>query len=230
MNISGVSGNTYSSNTGMSNPQIKAIDKQIAEVQKSMQGIKANKQLDAKSKAGKIKEYEDKITQLQQQKSQIQAEERKSRRTQDGQRAENVYKSEESSDATIGESTQKALLQMDGAMETKRKMGVIREELTGKLRIAESDSYLREKDPVAAAEIRSRISDIDNIVIGKAKKAANTLKEASETREVSGTHIAGEDKDQSEAHEINASETDPEDQKQKGTGRFESGQFLYEEA
>lgn len=230
MKVSGTNGSTYSGITGMSNPQIKAIDKQISELQKNIQKIKADKKLDMKSKSDKIKEYEDKITQLQQQKSQIQAEERKAKQVKSEQNSEAMRKPEENGDAPVKDVTQKALLHMDDAMKTGQKMSAVRTELNNKLRIAESKSYLREPDPEAAATYRGKISDIDNYVIGKAQKATDIIREADKADAVSGVNAADNDEKKAETEGKTAKQADTEEQKRKGTGRFEAGQFLHEEA
>lgn len=217
MNIQGTGQNTpIQGGSQQGDPRLKSLDKQISDLQKRIRETKNNEKLDPKSKAEKIKEYEQQIQLLQQEKAKIQAEERKNKQKTAEDDQPSVNQDTKNKDQAIDENVQKAFVQVGTMKETEKALGVVRVQAEGELRIAESRSFLREPDPEAAADALEKIARVDGFVSNSAKEVTDSLKEASDEPRSLKERMEEEDGNKEKA--------------KSGTGRMEPGQFLYEEA
>lgn len=219
MNIQGVNPATASQTSfRQSNPRLESLDKQITNLQKSIQEVHANEKLDAKTKMEKVKEYQDQIQMIQQEKAQIQAEERQSKLKSSENNQPTFTQDSKAGKNVVNDDVQNAFTKMDSAKRIANEIGVVREQAKGELRIAESKSFLRrpESTPAAARKARDKLAGIDRNTMQKANGIVNEINDNlnNVSQEVS-VNIA---KDESES-----------DKTKSGTGRMEPGQFLNEE-
>lgn len=219
MNIQGVSKNTAAQAPfRQSNPRLESLDKQISNLQKNIQDVNKNEKLDPKTKMEKVKEYQDQIQMIQQEKAQIHAEERQSKfKTAENQQPP-ATQDEKAGNGVLNEDVQGAFVKMDSVKNTANALGVVREQIKGELRIAESKSFSRRPGSTSkAAELREKLDKMDRTIINKASEAVNELKEAAKGESLS-------QEDSSSKEEFDSENT------RSGTGRMEPGQFLNDEA
>lgn len=217
MNIQGTSQNTpIQGASQQGDPRLKSLDKQIADLQKRIRETRENEKLDPKSKAEKIKEYEQQIQLLQQEKAKIQAEERKNKQKTAEDDQTSVNENIKNKDQAIDDNVQKAFVQMNSMKKTETALGVIRKQAEGELRIAESKSFLSKPDPETAARARATIAKVDRFVSHSANEITTSLQDVP-------------DESASLKERLEEEEADKEKAK-SGTGRMEPGQFLNDEA
>lgn len=216
MNIQGVTQNIPSNaSTGQSNPRLKAVDKQISDTQKRIQEVRGDEKLDPKTKTEKIKECEQQIQSLQQERAQIQAEERQSKQKAAADSQPPVNQEAESE--IVDKHVQNAFVQMDSMKKTEKTLGFVREQAKGELRMAESKSYLRDSNPAAAAKARAKLAKADRDMLHKAKGVSEELSGAAK-------EAVPAPKDE------RVEEESDREYAKNGTGRMEPGQFLDDEA
>lgn len=240
MKLSAVGSGVSSAQSQQENPAIKAIDKQIAELQKQLQKVRADKKLDPKTKTQNIAKLQEQIAELQQQKIKVQAEDRKAKqaeRAQTGEAAVRREQEELAQEVPVTTSVQKGLLELESAKQTKKQLGQVRAEIKGKLRIAESKSYLRDPNPEAAAELREKLGEIDGRVMGKMKKASDRMEAAGQAERPDKAGEDGEDEqalpadgERAERKEARGRGNNRELRRSSGSGRRERGQFMDDEA
>ncbi len=235
MNVGAVKGSAYAQGPGQQNPQLKAIDTQIGQLKKSIQELKANEKMDAKTKQKKIKKYEEQIAQLQAQKAQIQADAQKTRAekataNQSGQ--EKPDEGKDGQETQISQKTQSGLIQRDSALGLRKQLGPIRADIESQIFAAENSSYLEPADPEDAAELRGKLNDMDSAVSGRVQDAFKTIKseQNEDVKYVGKTNSASGAESANPADGGNAAaDKDKSVKRGKGTGRMETGQFMNEE-
>lgn len=220
-------------------PRIEAVDKQIAGVRKSIKSMRENDQMDQSILNERIKEYEQQIQSLQQEKQQIMTEIRqeKLQSKQDDASENTAVQPAESENAdfsvSIDESTQKHLAKFDDFRKTTSSMGVVREQIKGELRTAESTAYsagASAANPEKAAKMRKALEKIDNTMSGKAKEVNRERNELSAPDNNVELGIDKQDpisEAKQEKYELEKQEEQRENANPNGgTGRMETGQFV----
>lgn len=220
MNIQGVSQNTsVQGSSQQSDPRLKALDQQISNLRKSIQEVRKNEKLDQKIKEEKIKGYDQQIQSLQQERAQIQAEGRQgNRKTEENSKpsVNQEAKNENSENSLLNEHVQNAFVKMESMKNTDKALGFVREQAKGELRMAESNSYLRDPDPKAAAAAREKLAKVDRAVLSRASKVSENFSKAAQ--------------EPAPASKDSLEEESSREYASSGTGRMEPGQFLNDEA
>lgn len=217
MSIQGIGANTpVNTSTQQPDPRIKNLEQQISTLRKQLQEVRSDQKMNAKVKEEKTKEVEKKIQILEQKKTQIQTEERQKKQKTEETDKPDANQNAKNQKHVVDENVQNVFIQADSLNKTESALGVVREQIKGEIRIAESNSYLRTPDAEAAAKARGKLAIADGYMQNKVAEVTESLKEVS-------------DEPDSLQERLDKEEADSE-KKKGGTGRMEPGQFLDDEA
>lgn len=174
MGIQGISLNApINTSSQQPNPRLKGLEQQISALRKQLQEVRNDQRLNARAKEEKIKEVEKKIQILEQEKTQIQAEERQKKQKNAENEQRLLPQEAETEKNTIDDGTQKAFAKMESAKKIEKDSNIVREQLEGEMRIAESKAYSHSgsrANPVKAAEARGKIERLDRTVLNAASE------------------------------------------------------------
>jgi hypothetical protein len=194
--------------------RISAIDQKIADIQQRIQDTFLDKQLTAEAKNERVQGFRELIQELQGQKREIQADARKIRREQAEREREREREQQKSGQAAepsarglSDQKTHNALAMANVSRKQQLALAPVRSRMETEMKTAERSSYTRREDPVKAAGLRYRIARADTHVIRTAKEVLE------ETRGDSYRSYIEE-----------------EEKQNRGTGRWETGQFMDGEA